>query len=220
MTTQMPEPANTDADTYSGDDVLVDAAPTAAPDDEKTQTSDAAAVSAEPTPDEPTPERGRGVRWSRAIAWVLLPGLALLLGAAAGFVKWQDATVREAQLAAAESVRAATESTVALLSYKPDTVEKDLAAAQSRLTGTFQNAYTSLTHDVVIPGAKQKQISAVATVPGASSVRATQSHAVVLLFVNQTVIIGQDAPTNSASTVRVTLDKIGDRWLISQFDPV
>jgi Mce-associated membrane protein len=60
----------------------------------------------------------------------------------------------------------------------------------------------------------------VATVPGASSVRATQSHAVVLLFVNQTVIIGQDAPTNSASTVRVTLDKIGDRWLISQFDPV
>jgi Mce-associated membrane protein len=42
----------------------------------------------------------------------------------------------------------------------------------------------------------------------------------VLLFVNQTVIIGQDAPTNSASTVRVTLDKIGDRWLISQFDPV
>lgn len=216
MTTQMPEPANTHADTYSGDDVLVDAAP----DDQKTQTSDAAAVSAEPTPDEPTPERGRSVRWSRAIAWVLLPGLALLLGAAAGYLKWQDASVREAQLAAAESVRAATESTVALLSYKPDTVEKDLAAAQSRLTGTFQTAYTSLTHDVVIPGAKQKQISAVATVPGASSVRATQSHAVVLLFVNQTVIIGQDAPTNSASTVRVTLDKIGDRWLISQFDPV
>jgi Mce-associated membrane protein len=215
----MPEPANTHPDINSGDDVLVEPAPTAAPDDQ-TETSDAASVSAEPMPDEPPPERGWGVRWSRAIACAVLPGLALLLAAAAGYLKWQDASVRDAQLAGAEAVRAATESTVALLSYKPDTVEKDLAAAQSRLTGTFLGAYTSLTHDVVIPGAKQKQISAVATVPGASSVRANQSHAVVLLFVNQTVIIGQDAPTNSASTVRVALDKIGDRWLISQFDPV
>jgi Mce-associated membrane protein len=43
---------------------------------------------------------------------------------------------------------------------------------------------------------------------------------VVLLFVNQTVVVGQGAPTDSASSVRVTLDKIGDRWLISKFDPV
>ena len=98
--------------------------------------------------------------------------------------------------------------------------EKDLEAARSRLTGTFLDAYTSLTHDVVIPGAKQKQISAVATVPAAASKSATANHAVVLLFVNQTVIVGQDAPTNTASSVRVTLDKIDGRWLISQFDPV
>jgi Mce-associated membrane protein len=32
--------------------------------------------------------------------------------------------------------------------------------------------------------------------------------------------VGQDAPTNSASSVRVTLDKIDGRWLISGFDPV
>jgi Mce-associated membrane protein len=123
-------------------------------------------------------------------------------------------------VARAESVRAATDSTIALLSYKPDTVEKDLDAARSRLTGSFLNAYTSLTHDVVIPGAKQKQISAVATVPAAASTSATENHAMVLLFVNQSVIIGQDAPTNTASSVRVTLDKVGGRWLISQFDPV
>jgi Mce-associated membrane protein len=179
-----------------------------------------ASVNAEPEPDEHPTGTGRHVRWSRAIACAVLPGLALLLATVAGYLKWQDASVRDAQLAGAESVRAATEGTVALLSYKPDTVEKDLAAARSRLTGTFLGAYTSLTHDVVIPGAKQKQISAVATVPGASWVQATQSHAVVLLFVNQTVVIGQDAPTNSASTVRVTLDKVGGNWLISQFDPV
>ncbi len=162
----------------------------------------------------------RRIRWSRVIAYGLLPGLALLLASAAGFLKWQDASVRGDPVARAESVRAATEGTIALLSYRPDTVEKDLEAARGRLTGTFLNAYTQLTRDVVIPGARQKQISAVATVPGASSVSATTTHAVVLLFVNQTIIIGQDAPTNTASSVRVTLDKIEGRWLISQFDPV
>jgi Mce-associated membrane protein len=135
-------------------------------------------------------------------------------------LKWQDGSAREAGVARTESVRAATDSTIALLSYKPDTVEKDLDAARSRLTGSFLNAYTSLTHDVVIPGAKQKQISAIATVPAAASASATENHAVVLLFVNQSVIIGQDAPTSTASSVRVTLDKVGGRWLISQFDPV
>jgi Mce-associated membrane protein len=162
----------------------------------------------------------RGFRWTRAITYGLLPGLALLLAPAAGYLKWQDASTHDSQVASADAVRAATDGTIALLSYKPDTVDKDLEAARSRLTGTFLNAYTSLTHDVVIPGAKQKQVSAVATVPAAASVRATANHAVVLLCVNQSVIIGQDASTTTASSVRVSLDKIGGRWLISQFDPV
>ncbi|CDO88935.1 hypothetical protein AWC29_22040 [Mycobacterium triplex] len=54
----------------------------------------------------------------------------------------------------------------------------------------------------------------------AASVSAATNHAVVLLFVNQTIVVGQDAPTSTASSVRVTLDRIGGRWLISQFDPV
>jgi Mce-associated membrane protein len=170
--------------------------------------------------DEPPTSAGRRIRWSRVIAYGVLPGVALLLASAAGFLKWQDVSARDAAVARAESVQAATDSTIALLSYRADTVQKDLEAARGRLTGTFLNAYTSLTNDVVIPGAKQKQISAVATVPAAASTSATENHAVVLLFVNQTVIVGQDAPTNTASSVRVTLDKVGGRWLISQFDPV
>jgi Mce-associated membrane protein len=162
----------------------------------------------------------RRICWSRVIAYGLLPGLALLLASAAGFLKWQDASARDAQAARTESVHAATDGTIALLSYRADTVQKDLEAARGRLTGTFLNAYTSLTHEVVIPGAKQKQISAVATVPAAASISASAAHATVLLFVNQTLIIGQDVPTNSASSVRVTLDKVGGHWLISGFDPV
>ncbi|GAY16997.1 MULTISPECIES: hypothetical protein [Mycobacteriaceae] len=162
----------------------------------------------------------RSIRWSRVLAYGMLPGLALLLAAAAGGLKWQVGSLREAQLASVESVRAATDGTITMLSYKPDTAEKDLTAAQNRLTGQFKDSYASLTHDVVIPGAKQKQISAVANVPAAASVSATANHAVVLVFVNQTVIVGTDAPTSTTSCVRVTLDKHDGRWLISQFEPI
>ncbi|MBO0864968.1 MAG: hypothetical protein J2P16_07860, partial [Mycobacterium sp.] len=72
----------------------------------------------EPDRDEqPTGVAGR-VRWSRTIAYGVLPGLALLVASAAGFLKWQDASLRDAGVARAESVRVATDSTIALLSYK------------------------------------------------------------------------------------------------------
>ena len=77
-----------------------------------------------------------------------------------------------------------------------------------------------LVGDVVAPGAKQQHITAVAKVPAAASVSATEDHAVVLVFVDQTTTIGNDAPTQTTSSVRVTLDRVRGRWLISQFDPV
>ncbi|ODR04098.1 hypothetical protein BHQ15_17570 [Mycolicibacillus koreensis] len=160
------------------------------------------------------------VGWPTVIAYAVLPGVVLLLALTVGFAKWQAISTGEAHRSGVAATEAATEATIALLSYQPDTVESDLDAARSRLTGTFLDSYTELTQEVVIPGAKQKQISAVATVPGAALVSVTGSHAVVLLFVNQTVIVGQDAPTDTASRVRVALDKVDDRWLISEFEPV
>ena len=182
--------------------------------------ADTSTDAVEPDHDDKPKSAPRRIQWSRVVAYGLLPVLAFALASGAGYLKWRDGTAREAQAARAESVQAAIDGTVALLSYRADTVEKDLDAAKSRMTGTFLDSYTELTHDVVIPGAKQKQISAVATVPAAASTSATATHAVVLLFVNQTVIVGQSAPTSTASSVRVTLDKVDGRWLISQFEPV
>jgi Mce-associated membrane protein len=162
----------------------------------------------------------KGLNWSRLLAFVILPVIAMLLGAAAGFLKWEDSSRRDADTARNQAVAAAKDSTVALLSYKPDTVEKDLGAARDRLTGSFLDAYTQLVNTVVIPGAKEKKISALATVPAAAPVSAKADHAVVLLFVDQTVTVGADAPTNTTSSVRVTLDNVGGRWLISGFDPI
>jgi len=194
-------------------------------DDDAAPLSDAASDSADAEADTDgsdganSPRRWR-TRMVRVLAYIILPAVALLLAAAAGYLKWVDGTARDAEVFRAQSVQAAIDSTVAMLSYRPDTVEQNLAAARDRMTGPFHDSHSSLTHDVVIPGAKQRQISAVATVPAAASVSATATHAVVLVFVNQTTIIGNDPPSDSTSSVRVTLEKVHDRWLISQFDPV
>jgi Mce-associated membrane protein len=161
----------------------------------------------------------RSIAWSRVVAYGVLPGFALLLALAAGYFKWVDDSGNDVARARTESVRVAGEDAVALLSYKPDTVDRDLGAARERLTGEFKDAYTALTREVVIPGAKEKHISAAAKVNAAASVSATANHAVVLLFVNQTVTIGQGVPTDTQPVIRVTLDKVNGRWLVSRFDP-
>ncbi len=162
----------------------------------------------------------RRVAWASVAIYGLLPAVVLALGGAAGYLQWKDVSLAQADTAKKESTKAATDGTIALLSYKPETVDKDLEAAKKYMTGNFLNSYTSLTRDVVIPGSKQKKISAVATVPAAAWTKAAPDHAVVMLFVDQTMIIGDSAPTSTASSVRVTLDKVEGRWLISQFDPI
>jgi Mce-associated membrane protein len=162
----------------------------------------------------------RQTDWSRVLGYGVLPGLALLLALVAGFSKWQEQSFRSSQNAATESLAAAKESTVAILSYQADGAGQTLVAARDRLTAPYKDAYTKLTDEVVIPGATKDHVSVTATVPAAASVSATPRHAVVTLFVDQAAAIGKDAPTSTASSIRVTLEKISGRWLISEFEPI
>lgn len=220
------EPAKAAPDTEDNDEAADDTEADAADDtgaDDDAADDDAAdddAVDDDATAEAVSDTPKRGIQWSRLVAFGLLPALALVLALGAGYLKWRDNSVRNGEIAAATSVQAARDTTIALLSYTPDKVEQQLGDARNLLTGEFRDSYTSLTNDVVIPGAREKQISAVASIPAAASVSATPTEAVVLVFVNQTVIVGGSAPTDTASSVRVTLEKVDDRWLISKFDPV
>ncbi len=168
----------------------------------------------------PPVDKGGVRRWVRLLAYGVLPALVLLLVVGTGYLKWFDGSTHAAQLGAVDARQAAIDSTIAMLSYRPDTVDRDLGAAAGRLTGGFKDSYTKLVHDVVIPGSKQQQITAQATVPAAATVSASGHHAVVLVFADQTITIGHDTPSNTASRVRVTLDNVGGQWLIAGFDPI
>ena len=62
------------------------------------------------------------------------------------------------------AVKAASDGTVALLSYSPESLDKDFATAKSKLTGSFLSYYTQFTEQIVAPAAKQKSVKTKASV--------------------------------------------------------
>lgn len=173
------------------------------------------------TPDlqasEANPKRRR--RWLPALLAALLIASA---GAAGGVYWWTYRPDQQTNAAAQQqATNAARDGTVALLSYAPDTLDKDLANAKSHLTGEFLKYYGDFTDKIVAPAAKQKGVKTEATVARAAVSEMHPDRAVVLVFVNQvTTSKDRPDPALATSSVMVTMVKQGGRWLISEFNPV
>lgn len=119
------------------------------------------------------------------------------------------------------AINAARDGTVALLSYKPDTLNQDFAAAKSHLTGDFLNYYDQFTKQIVTPAAKEKALTTTAQVVGAAASELHPDSAVVLLFVNQaTTSKDRPDPAMASSSVLVSLTKLHGNWLITKFQPI
>jgi len=191
---------------------------------------DATAIDAdEATADpDPKPRPGDSVRgWvsrhrSRLIAAVLAVTAIAAIAAAAALYWRQYLPDRQTDSAAADAVMAAaTDGTIALLSYSPDSLDEDFAKAKSYLTGEFLSYYNDFTQQVVTPAARQKGVSTTAAVVQAAVSELHPSSATVLAFVNQTTTSNESAgPSMAVSTVMVHLTKVDGSWLISSFDPV
>lgn len=152
--------------------------------------------------------------------------LVVVLLASAGVAAWlyfkqyrPDQQTNDA--AATVALNAAKNGTVALLSYSPESLDKDFAAAKSHLTGDFLSYYTQFTQQIVTPAAKQKSVKTSAAVVRAGVADLHPDSAMVLVFINQNTT-SKENPDGSfaASAVKVGLKKINDTWLISSFDPV
>jgi Mce-associated membrane protein len=164
-------------------------------------------------------------RYLRAVP-IMPVVLVLALLAAGGLAAWmyfsQYRPDQATDEAASQSViDAARNGTVAMLSYKPDTLDQDLASAKSHLTGDFLNYYDTFTKQIVSPAAKGKAVTTTAQVVGAAATELHPKSAVVLVFVNQvTTSRERPDPSAAASSVLVSLTKVQGTWLINKFDPV
>jgi Mce-associated membrane protein len=137
--------------------------------------------------------------------WVLAVLAGLLVAALAldGFVAWREVSQRNAEEASARALHSALiqspsvaeRAAVPLLSYRYDTIDKDLAEAQRYLTDEFRPGYTS-SIGLVRREAARSQVTVEAEVLNSGIVEAGGNRAEVLLFVNQTTT----SPTRSQPT--------------------
>jgi Mce-associated membrane protein len=172
-------------------------------------------------PDSVLQRAGRGVR---ARLGVILLAAALI--ASAGVATWlyinEYRPDQQTDAGAAKvALEAANTGTVALLSYSPESLDKDFAAAKSHLTGDFLSYYTQFTEQIVTPAAQQKSVKTTASVVRSAVSELHPDSAVVLVFINQNTT-SKENPDGAfaASSVKVGLKKIDGSWLISSFDPV
>lgn len=159
------------------------------------------------------------VLW-RSILLVLLIMGAAALAACVFFVQYRPYH-QTSDAAGRDAIKAASDGTVALLSYAPDTLEHDFVTAKAHLTGDFLAYYDRFTHQIVTPAAKEHHVQTTAGVARAALSELHPNSAVVLIFIDQTTMSKDKAePVSAASAVRVGLTKVDGRWLISSFDPV
>ncbi|MFI6367687.1 twin-arginine translocation pathway signal [Nocardia sp. NPDC050630] len=177
--------------------------------------SENAVTEESPTVETTKPSRHRSLILGASVCAVIA------LAAVLGIFQYKLIEADRVENARVVAVQQARDSAVALLSYKPDTVDADVAAARHRLTGPFLGYYSKFTDDVVIPASKEKKIATTATVSAASLMSIDGQHARVLLFVNQsTTSADGPTPAQSASSVVATLTATDDTWLIEKFDPI
>jgi Mce-associated membrane protein len=158
-------------------------------------------------------------RLGRGLWVALVVGAVSLLAALAYFVYRPDQQTDAA--AASSAITAASEGTAAVYTYASNTVDRDIAAAKSHLTGDFLAQYDHEATTAVAAVAKQKPMKTSAAVVGAAVTRLRPDSADVLIFLNQTTtIVGAPGPAMSVGSLLVSLSKIDGKWLISAMKPV
>lgn len=188
-------------------------------------TDDLAEGVTDETTQQTAPNRGRWMLRKCRENWLPLTIAVLFVAAAvltAGLYRHQYLPDQQTNAGVAHhAVEAASNGAVALLSYSPDSLDRDFAAAKSHLTGDFLSYYNQFTDQIVAPAAKQKGVRTTARVVKAALSELHRDRAVVLVFVNQTTTsTAQPEERVTASSVQVTLTKVHGSWLISKFDPV
>lgn len=152
-------------------------------------------------------------------ALLLLTVMVLALGAAVGLLARQVHTDGQVAQARRDALAAARAHAEEILAYDYRTLDRDFAQAKADTTGKFRESYEDTTKSLVAPKARQHKVVVKATVSAASVVRATPDEVVTLLFVNQATTSDLVKGTKvDMNRVRMTLEKVDGRWLVSKVD--
>lgn len=158
--------------------------------------------------------------------WVLAVLAGLLVAALAldGFVVWREMSRRNAEEASARALHSALiqapsvaeQAAGPLLSYRYDTLDRDLAEAQRYLTDGFRPGYTASIDQLVRREATRARATVQAEVLSSGVVEASGERADVLLFIDQTTTSPtRSEPTTALNRVVFSMVRRDGTWKVA-----
>lgn len=154
----------------------------------------------------------------RVVSLVVLVLLVAGSGAWDASLASQESQTRNTQSAENAAAAAATTDIEQILSYDYRDLSADLSRAIGDTTGEFNGQFTVLASQLITPTATQQHTITTATVPDVSVISATGNQVVVLVFVDQsTTDKTQTKAQKNVSQLKVTMENVGGRWLVEQF---
>ncbi|MFJ2834340.1 hypothetical protein ACIO52_03170 [Nocardia sp. NPDC087230] len=147
--------------------------------------------------------------------------LAVCLVSAAAVTTVGASDARAADRAGREARDFAVETVSQILSYDHRNVEQHFTSVLDSLGGEFRPQFEEVSRQVIVPSAQKRQVVTNADVVGSSVIDARPDRAELLLFVNQSTTSAEQPETKiDGSRVRVTVERIGSRWLIVDMKPI
>ncbi|MET9018641.1 hypothetical protein ABZV93_01535 [Actinopolymorpha sp. NPDC004070] len=147
----------------------------------------------------------------------VLAGAVTLVLAATAVLGYRAKVADEVDSARTGASGAARTAAQVVLGYDYRHLDADFGRSLALLTGGFRDKYTQTATSLVRPTAAQTHAVVVAEVRSVSVVSATPDRVVTLLFVNQTTTSNRTAePRTDLNRVRMTMRRVGDRWLVSE----
>lgn len=179
------------------------------------------------SPQQPDRRTGAIGRWTRRLLARWRPILlTLVLVATTGYAVGYFYLIYRPDLqtdnaAAHQVIKAASDGAVALLSYSPETLDRDLTNAKSRVTEDYLAYYQRFADQIVGPAAQRGQVTTTASVVKAAVSEMHPNSAVVLVFLKQKTASKQKPqPIVTSSSVRVEMTKVNGSWLIEKLEAI
>lgn len=125
-----------------------------------------------------------------------------------------------AEDARGEALDAGKQTAGIMFGYQPDNVEQHVADTRESLSGPAQQQYDEIiTEANLVAEVQKQQVKSEVSIQDAGVVSSTRDTALLLIFMNQSVTRdGKDLVSVNASRLQYSMEREGDRWLVTNID--
>jgi Mce-associated membrane protein len=153
---------------------------------------------------------------------VLLALVTVALAVAVVSLQHRRSTLSGTDSGAQKAMYTAAQAAQDLSSYDYRTLESDIKTAAGQTTGKLRTDYQKQAQ-AIMATARQQQVVVNAQTVKSGVVSATPHEAVVLVFLNRTTSKAAGAEAGQQRTpdqlrLLMTMNKVGDRWLVAKVD--